>query len=68
MAEVAYELNCHNCGNVYTVSYVQDLVDTEEPLYCPFCSYDTDLSDLDDDACYDDKYSDFTKESIAKED
>ena len=67
MSEVSYELNCHSCGNEYTLSFEQELIEGAEPLYCPFCSYDTDLSDIDDDDCFDDKYSDFTEESFAEE-
>lgn len=65
--EVVYELNCHSCGNEYTLSFEQELIEGAEPLYCPFCSVDTDLSDLDDDECFDDRYKDFHEESFGEE-
>ncbi|MBT7350590.1 hypothetical protein HN803_07470 [candidate division WWE3 bacterium] len=68
MSEVVYELNCHSCGNEYTLSFEQELIEGAEPLYCPFCSVDTDLSDLDDDECFDDRYKDFHEESFGEED
>lgn len=67
MAEVVYELNCNSCGNEWSLTYEQELIEGAEPLYCPFCSYDVDLSDVDDE-CYDYKYSDFSEESFAEED
>ena len=68
MAEVIYELNCYSCGNEYTLSYEQELIEGAEPLYCPFCSMDADLSDIDDDDCFSDKYSDFSEKNYAEED
>lgn len=67
MSEVVYELNCHSCGNEYTLSFEQELIEGAEPLYCPFCSVDTDLSDLDDDECFDDRYKDFHEESFGED-
>jgi hypothetical protein len=67
MAEVTYELNCDSCGNGYTVQFEQDLIEGAEPMYCPFCSYDIHLSDVDDDACFDNKYKDFYEENFEEE-
>ena len=50
MAEIVYELICDGCGADYQINYVDNNINdyVEEPIYCPFCGTDVDLSDIDD--------------------
>lgn len=53
MPESIYELNCEHCGNEWELSYILE-DDSDEPLYCPFCGCDVDLSDVEDESFDDD--------------
>ena len=53
MPESIYELNCEHCGNEWELSYILE-DDSDEPLYCPFCGCDVDLSDVEDESFEDD--------------
>ena len=53
MPESIYDLNCEHCGNEWQLSYILE-DDSDEPLYCPFCGCDVDLSDVEDESFDDD--------------
>jgi len=53
MPESIYELNCEHCGNEWELSYILE-DDSDEPLYCPFCGCDVDLTDVEDESFEDD--------------
>ena len=53
MPESIYELNCEHCGNEWELSYIEE-DDSDEPLYCPFCGCDVDLTDVEDESFEDD--------------
>src|SRR6056300_1035986 len=53
MPESIYELDCDHCGNEWQLSYILE-DDSDEPLYCPFCGCDVDLSDVEDESFDDD--------------
>ena len=53
MPESIYELNCDHCGNEWELSYILE-DDSDEPLYCPFCGCDVDLSEVEDESFDDD--------------
>jgi hypothetical protein len=53
MSKSIYELNCEHCGNEWELSYILE-DDSDEPLYCPFCGCDVDLSDVEDESFDDD--------------
>ena len=47
MPHTIFELNCDQCGSQWELSYIVE-DDSNEPMYCPFCGVDVDLSDIDD--------------------
>ena len=49
MSEIVYELGCDSCGSDYRIDYVPDNVDGNDPMYCPFCGADIDLTDVEED-------------------
>lgn len=53
MPETIYELNCDQCQSEWELSYIED-DDSEQPIYCPFCGCDVDLSDVEDESFSDD--------------
>lgn len=53
MEQSIYELNCEHCGNEWELTYIVE-DDSDEPLYCPFCGCDVDLSDVEDESFDDD--------------
>ena len=53
MPESIYELNCEHCGNEWELTYIEN-DDSEQPIYCPFCGCDVDLSDVEDESFGDD--------------
>ena len=53
MGESVYELNCESCGSEYELAYSEHSI-TEQPIYCPFCGSDIDLSEVEDDLEEDD--------------
>jgi DNA-directed RNA polymerase subunit RPC12/RpoP len=65
MQEVTYELECDDCGAEYTIiQTVPEHVNEDQPIYCPMCGSEVDISnideedDLDMDPDHDDLYSD----------
>jgi hypothetical protein len=67
MSEVVFELLCDSCGADYEITFVEGITNHEEPMYCPFCGAEVDLTDVeeefesgdeeyfDDDLDFDDK-------------
>lgn len=53
MAETIYELNCDQCGSEWELSYIET-DDSEQPIYCPFCGCDIDLTDVEEESFEDD--------------
>lgn len=56
--DILYQLNCDNCGAEYEILCSEDL--EEEPTFCPFCSAEVSLedmeeSDLDQDDLFDEE-------------
>jgi hypothetical protein len=49
MPSTIYELNCDHCNNEWELSYIEE-DDSDEPLYCPFCGCDVDLTDVEDES------------------
>jgi DNA-directed RNA polymerase subunit RPC12/RpoP len=54
--DLLYELNCEHCGAVYEV-LCQEQAEGEQPIYCPFCSAEIAMDDIeeefDDDVQFD---------------
>lgn len=48
-AESTYELICDECGTEYELTYIE-VDDSEQPIYCPFCASDIDLTDVDEES------------------
>jgi predicted Zn-ribbon and HTH transcriptional regulator len=55
MPETIYELDCEHCGNEWELSYIER-DDSDDPLYCPFCGCDVDLSDVEEESLNDDDF------------
>lgn len=60
--EILYQLNCESCGAEYEILCSEE--DSEEPMYCPFCSSEVSLedmeeSDLDQEGLFDEEDEDF---------
>lgn len=53
MEEAIYDLSCDSCGRDYQLDYIVSN-DSDQPQYCPFCGYDVDLSDVEDESYEDD--------------
>lgn len=51
--ESIYELNCDQCGSDWELRYIENAT-SEQPMYCPFCGCDVDLSDVEDESYEDD--------------
>ena len=61
MSEIVYELVCDSCGADYEINYIDGITNHTEPMYCPFCGADVDLTDVEedlDDEEYDDLFDD----------
>ena len=60
MSEIMYELVCDSCGADYQINYVdnesKEYVD--EPMYCPFCGTDIDLTDVEEELDDEEEYID----------
>ena len=39
---------CDACGADYQINYIDGIVNNNEPMYCPFCGADVDLTDVED--------------------
>ena len=48
MSEIVYELVCDSCGADYEINYVDGITNHNEPMYCPFCGAEIDLTDVED--------------------
>lgn len=49
MSEIVYELVCDSCGADYELTYVDGITNHNDPMYCPFCSAEIDLTDVEED-------------------
>ena len=50
MSEIVYELVCDACGADYQINYIDGIVNHNEPMYCPFCGADIDLTDVEEES------------------
>jgi rRNA maturation endonuclease Nob1 len=50
--ESIYELCCESCGAEYELAYIEQ-ADSEQPIYCPFCGSDIDLTDVEEESADD---------------
>jgi len=48
MSEIVYELVCDSCGADYQINYIDGITEHNEPMYCPFCGSDIDLTDVEE--------------------
>ena len=60
MSEIMYELVCDSCGADYQINYVDDEAKeyVDEPMYCPFCGTDIDLTDVEEELDEEEQYVD----------
>jgi Zn finger protein HypA/HybF involved in hydrogenase expression len=49
MSEVVFELICDSCGADYELTFIDGITHHNEPMYCPFCSAEIDLTDVEED-------------------
>lgn len=47
MAKVFFELDCDSCGSEWELKGTDEGM-PNQPIYCPFCGHDLDLSDLEE--------------------
>ena len=47
MAKVFFELDCDSCGSEWEIKGSEATM-TNQPIHCPFCGTDLDLSDLEE--------------------
>lgn len=60
--DILYQLNCENCGAEYEILCSEE--ENEDPIYCPFCSAEVSLedmeeTDLDQEDLFDEESDDF---------
>lgn len=48
MSQIVYELVCDSCGADYEINYIDGITTHNEPMYCPFCGSEIDLTDVED--------------------
>jgi hypothetical protein len=46
-----YELVCDSCSAEYEITYVEGIINRNDPMYCPFCRSDVDLTDVIEEEC-----------------
>lgn len=52
MSEIVYELVCDSCGGDYELTYIDGITNHNEPMYCPFCGAEIDLTDVEEEDEY----------------
>jgi NAD-dependent SIR2 family protein deacetylase len=67
MPKLLYELDCDACGAMYELQFIEDEVNEEDPIYCPFCGADIDLTEIDSDEIDEGSFNDFDEVEFDEE-
>jgi len=48
MSQIEFELTCDSCRAEYDINYLEGVLRRSDPMYCPFCGSEIDLTEMEE--------------------